>query len=352
MSDKLKIGIIFGGKSSEAEVSLTGGRNVFNSLDSSRFTSVAIYWDKNMVFWEIPETLIIRNTTKEVEDRLEKFGQKIAYEDLKNHFDLAFLVTHGKYGDDGCLQGLLELLKVPYTGSGVLACALGMDKGVQRKFMEAYGDINIPKYQVFNLSDWQNNQSVLKKIMAKDFGYPLVIKPTREGSTFGVTVVNDENGLASAVAEVEKYDFEFIVEPFLKGREFSCIVIGNDEPQAFLPTETIHQNEIFTYDDKYLPGASNKLTPMPIEQGIIEEIQKQCVNTYKALNCRNYARIDGFVVDNKVYITDPNSAASTGMGPSSWTFHQAAKAGYNIKDFLSKLIELALENHLNKKGSL
>ncbi|MBU1036929.1 ATP-grasp domain-containing protein [Patescibacteria group bacterium] len=352
MSEKLKIGIIFGGKTAEAEVSLAGGRNVFNNIDQSKFVPVALYWDRNFDFWEIPEVLIIRNTTKEIEERLAKLGEKIAYEKLKDLIDLAFLITHGKYGDDGCLQGLLELLRIPYTGSGVLASALGMDKGVQRKIMAAYNNINIPKYQVIHINEWQKDESKIRKKIEKEFNFPLVIKPTREGSTFGVTVVKDQDQLLSAIKEANKYDQEILIEPYLLGREFSCIVVGNEDPQAFLPTETIHQDEIFTYNDKYLPGASNKITPMEIEQGIIEEIQRQCVATFKALNCRNYARIDGFVVDGKVYITDPNSAASTGMGPSSWTFHQAAKAGFNIKDFLTRLIELALENHQNKKGPL
>jgi len=352
MNEKLKIGIIFGGNSSEAEVSLAGGRNVYNNFDLTRYQPIALYWDKNFRFWEIPETLIIRNTTKEIEDRLEKFAKRIFYEDLAKSIDLAFLVTHGKYGDDGCLQGLLELLNVPYTGSGVLSCASGMDKGMQRKFMEQYGGINVPKYKVIHLSDWQLNESQIRKMIEKEFSFPCVIKPTREGSTFGVTVVKSQADLAKAIDEAAFYDNEMLVESYLRGREFSCIVIGNDEPWAFLPTETIHSGEIFSYDDKYLPGASNKITPMEVEEEIIKEIQKQSILTFRALNCKNYARIDGFVVSSKVYITDPNSAASTGMGPASWTFHQAAKAGMSIKEFLSKLIDLALESQRNKKGPL
>lgn len=352
MSGKLKVGVIFGGKSSETEVSLTGGRNVFNNLDKKLFEPLAIYWDKNFCFWLIPETLIIRNTTKEIEDRLGGLGQRIFYEQLAQTIDFAFLVTHGKFGDDGCLQGLFELLGIPYSGSGVLGASLGLDKGMQRKFMSAFGGINLPKYEVLSLADWQKNKKDWSDKFARDFGFPLVIKPTREGSTFGVCLVKKPDDLDSGFAKAGEYDHEFLVEPFLDGREFSCVVLGNDAPIAFLPTETIHQNEIFGYDEKYLPGASNKITPMEVEPDLIAEIQAQCVRAYKAIGAKNYARIDGFLVDGKVYITDPNSAASTGMGPSSWTFHQAIKAGYNIKDFLSKLIEVGKENFVNKKGPL
>lgn len=351
MNEKLKIGIIFGGNSSEAEVSLAGGRNVYNNLDLSIYEPMAFYWDKNFRFWQIPETLIIRNTTKEIEERLEKFAVPVPYEDLPKKIDLAFLITHGKYGDDGCLQGLLELLHLPYTGSGVLSCALGMDKGMQRKLM-AGQMINIPKYQVINIQNWAREENQIKRDMERNFGYPLVIKPTREGSTFGVSVVKSPAELAKAINLASQYDNEILVEVYLKGREFSCIVMGNEQPQALLPTETIHQGEIFSYDDKYLPGASNKITPMAVGEEIIKEIQKQAVLTYLVLNCKNYARIDGFLVDGKVYITDPNSAASTGLGPSSWTFHQAAKAGMNVKEFLSKVIGLAWESQANKKGPL
>ena len=169
----------------------------------------------------------------------------------------------------------------------------------------------------------------------------------------GVVIIRNRAGWEQALKEVFSYDNEIVFEKYLKGREFSCVVIGNDDPQAFLPTETIHEGEIFTYDHKYLPGGSQKITPMEIGESVIKEIQRQALATYKILECKTFARIDGFVVeDETVLITDPNSGASTGMGPSSWTFHQAALAEMNPSDFLTKLIELGLETHKHKKGCL
>jgi len=349
-----RIGVIFGGRSSEKEVSLAGGRHVYYHLDRTKFFPMAIYWDSEARFWQIPESLVIRNTCKEIEEHLkEKGAERILYDELKEKIDLAFLVTHGKYGDDGCLQGLLEILGVPYTGSGVLSAALGMDKSIQREFMKSDPKINLPQYLVINKDEWDKERERTIKEIETKFNYPLVSKPTREGSTIGVMLIRSRDDIEKGMRKALEYDNSILLEKYIKGREFSCIVFGNDQPTAFLPTETIYGSDIFTYDHKYLPGASKKITPIKIDQKIIRDIQDQSVRTYRALNCRGYARIDGFIEENgRVLITDPNSAASTGMGPSSWTYHQAALAGLDIPHFLTKIIEMAIEAHQNKKGAL
>ncbi|MEK7212635.1 MAG: ATP-grasp domain-containing protein [Patescibacteria group bacterium] len=352
---KFRIGVIFGGLSEEKEVALASGRHVYQTLDRTLFTPLPIFLDSQARFWKLPESLVIRNTCREVEENLETKGaMRIAYEALAEHIDLAFLTTHGKYGDDGCLQGLLELLKIPYTGSGVLSAALGIDKPMQRKLLaQSEADINLPEHLTFRKEEWQAKKAECIKTLEEKFGYPIVVKPTREGSTLGVMVIKKADDFDSAMNEVLCFDNVALFEPYIKGREFSCVVVGNKEPQAFLPTETIHQGDIFTYDHKYLPGASQKITPMEIDEKTIKEIQRQAVACYQALECKTLARIDGFITeDGQVLITDPNSAASTGMGPSSWTFHQASLAGISPRDFLTKLIELALQAHKQKKGSL
>ena len=353
MTERKRIGVVFGGRSSEREVSLMGGRNVYFSLDRHRYEPLAVYWDQRGRFWSIPETIVIRNTTKEVEDRLTNPGvERITFESLPERIDLAFLVTHGKYGDDGCLQGLLELLRLPYTGSGVLGAALGLDKVMQRKLLRLVPDIGLPQYVAVLRSQWPDTRGeVTTKILA--LGLPLVVKPSREGSTFGVHVVHHEQELAQALAGAFVFDNEVIAEEYLTGKEFSCIVMGNDEPVAWLPTETEHSSELFTYEEKYLPGGSKKITPIRVADSVITEIQRQAVLTCQALGLVGYARIDGFVtVDDRVLITDPNGAASTGLGPSSWTFHQAAAAGLSVADFLSRAIELGFAAHARKRGPL
>ncbi|EKD56060.1 MAG: hypothetical protein ACD_58C00306G0009 [uncultured bacterium] len=353
MSEKTKVGIIFGGLSLESEVSLTSGRNLYNNINKTLFDPIAIYISRDEQFWQLPETLIIRNTTKEIEERLEAKAILIEYEKLASIIDIAFLVTHGKFGDDGSLQGLMELLHVPYTGSGVLSAALGMDKDLQRKLIGLDKDINQPEYLTVNIIDWQANQDRVINSIEQKFVYPLVSKPAREGSTIGVETINSKDEFINKVKKSFIYDNKIIIEPYLKGREFSCMVVGGDKPRALLPTETIHSNEIFTYDEKYLPGASEKITPMDIDENIIKEIQRQSLACYIILGCSDYARIDGFVLDNnKVVITDPNSAASTGLGPSSWTWHQAVKAGYSVKDFITELINISQKSQTNKKYAI
>lgn len=344
MDKRAKIGIILGGLSLESEVSLTSGRNIFNNIDRSLFEPIAIYLSRDARFWRLPETLIIRNTTKEIEERVESKASWLSYEELPTTIDMAFLVTHGKFGDDGCLQGLMELLNIPYTGSGILAAALGMDKDLQRKLISLNKSIIQPQYQTVNMYDWQTKSNQIISQIESRFSYPLVAKPAREGSTIGVDIINNKNEFGEKIKEMFDFDNKIIIEPFLKGREFSCMVIGGDKPQALLPTETIHNNKIFTYDEKYLPGASEKITPMATSKKIIKEIQRQSLATFMVMGCSDYARIDGFMLENKkVVITDPNSAASTGLGPSSWTWHQAAQAGYTVKDFITKLIRISTE---------
>lgn len=355
MSNKLKkkrVGVVFGGKSSECEQSLNSGRNVYHNIDA-QFERVAVYWDKALRFWIIPETLVIRNTTKEVEERLATQGERVPIEELSRHIDIAFLVTHGKYGDDGVLQGVLELQSIPYTGSGVLSAALGMNKKMQRIVLEHIKGVRQPRYTVFSEQAWHTDKQKVMQNLEATFGYPMVTKPIREGSTFGVVVVKSQEDFATAVEEGFRFDTELLVEPYIEGREFSCVVMGNDVPEALLPTETVHHGEIFTYDEKYLPGASQKITPMDVDAAVIKEIQKQCELTYKALRMKGYARIDGFYTkQGEVLITDPNSAASCGMASSSWTFHQATEAGFTSAGFITKAIAFAIAGYEQKKGLL
>ncbi|MBI2609594.1 hypothetical protein HYW53_00260 [Candidatus Giovannonibacteria bacterium] len=352
---KLKVGVIFGGLSEEREVSLASGRQAYQLMDRVFFEPVAIYFSREAKFWKIPEALVIRNTCKEIEENLEaKAAIPISYEGLAKEIEFALLTTHGKYGDDGCIQGLLELLGIPYSGSGVLSAALGMDKPMQRKLLKFSPDnINIPEGEVIYKEDWERSKSEIASSLEKKFGFPLVTKPSREGSTLGVKLVKAKGDFDPAMAEAFRFDPSALIEKYLMGREFSCVVMGNKEPAAFLPTETIHNDEIFTYDHKYLPGGSEKVTPMEIDESVIKEIQRQAIAAYKALEAKTFARIDGFVLDSgEVLITDPNSGASTGLGPSSWTFHQASLAGLGPKDFITKLIELGMEAHQGKKGPL
>lgn len=350
--EKLRVGVILGGMSSEREVSLNSGRNVFDNLDREAYDPKAIFMDGQGQLWMIPWQLVSQNTTTDITERLATEARRIAYEGLRDEIDFAFISLHGKFGEDGCLQGLLELLRIPYTGPGVLASALGMDKHIQQMILKAEG-IGVPESTLVHEDQWRSDKDAVARSLFGRFKLPLVTKPPREGSSIGVTLVRDEASLARGVEEALKWDRAVLVEEFLEGTEFSSIILEEQgEPQALEVTEITPQSEYFTYDDKYMPGRCRKFTPpknIPAEA--VAVIKKEAVRAFKALGFRSYGRIDGFyLADGRVLITDPNSAS--GMAPSSFFFEQAACAGMLPSMIISRLIENALVIHKGKNGPL
>lgn len=349
---KLRVGIIFGGMSSEKEVSLNSGRNVYDNIDREKYEGIPIFMDDTARLWILPWQLISQNTTTDILEQLDRKARRISYEGLRDEIDFAFISLHGKYGDDGCIQGLLEILCIPYTGPGVLASALGMDKHIQQKILKFYG-IGVPESTIIQEKEWKEDRVGVEKKLTERFGLPFVTKPTREGSSIGVTIVNDSSSLERGMAEAFKWDTIALVEEYLDGIEFSCIVLEEDEtPLPLALTEIYPQSEFYTYDDKYMPGRCRKFTPPKnIPADVAEQIKEKAVQAFNALGFKSYGRIDGFVLkDGRVLITDPNS--SSGMAPSSFFFEQAACAGMLPSMIISSLIQISLKIHREKKGAL
>jgi D-alanine-D-alanine ligase len=351
--EKLRVGIIFGGMSSEKEVSLNSGRNVYDNMDREAYEPVPVFMDSGGRLWVIPWQLISQNTTTDVMERLEREASRLPYEALRDKIDFAFISLHGKYGDDGCIQGVLELLGIPYTGPGVLASAIGMDKHLQQEVLGAAG-IGVPRSIVIRERDWTARRGALEKEIVAAFGYPFVTKPAREGSSVGVRIIRNLKELEEGVAEALQWDTAVLAEEFLNGIEFSSIVLdGEDgEPVPLGLTEIYPQSEFYTYDDKYMPGRCRKFTPpRNIPREAAEAIKKEVIRAYRALGFRCYGRIDGFFLrDGRILVTDPNS--SSGMAPSSFFFEQAAEAGMLPSMIVSRLIEISLRIHREKKGPL
>ena len=371
---KHKVGVIFGGMSAENEVSLATGRYVYSLLDPQKFQGIPFYLDKNGGLWQVPDKLVIQNTIADVESRLEKEAQKIHFEDLKGKVDLVFNALLGKYGEDGCIQGVLELSRIPYTGSGILASALGMDKKTHKKMLAAAGfnvardflvqsslrsDSGQKEYRV------QSEVERWKSKIEETFGFPCVIKPTREGSSMGVSVVKNPEGLNVAFEYASKYDNEVLVEEYLRGLEYTCVVWGNKEPKAMLPTEIVFEGDFFTYEGKYMPGRAQTITPARVSPEILSEIQKVAVEVYKLIGCVGYGRVDGFVVGQDIYVTEPHTGSI--MVPSSFVFQQASQFKISLDDrftgkkvstpltprmLVSQIVEMASEAHRHKKGLL
>ena len=348
-TDRLRVGVVMGGMSSEREISLESGRNIYFNLNPQKYEGIPIFLDAEGRFWEIPLQLLVQNTTVDIIGRLEDGARRIAYEELKSVADFIYIGLHGKYGEDGCLQGLLELIGIPYAGSGVMASAIGMDKHVQRKLLAAAG-MKVPKYLAISEREWREKGQKMLERVEDTLGYPCVVKPTREGCSTGLSVVREQGQMGSAVENAFQWDTTALVEELLVGIEITCAVLGNREPTALLPTETLRQGDFLTVEEKFLPGEGENITPARLPEEMIRKVQEVMVQAYKVLGLKVYARLDGFVVDGEVIVTEPNTLP--GMTPSTCIFHQAAEAGMSPMEFVDRVIELSLEAHAHKKGPL
>ncbi|NIN69084.1 MAG: D-alanine--D-alanine ligase [Anaerolineae bacterium] len=348
-SKKLRVGVVLGGISSEREISLESGRNIYFNLNPQKYEGVPIFLDGEGKFWEIPLQLLVQNTTVDITDRLEEEATRIAYEELASVADFVYIGLHGKYGEDGCLQGLLELLGIPYTGSGVMASAIGMDKHLQRKLLAAAG-IKVPKYLPVTEREWAENEEEILGRVEDSLGYPCVVKPTREGCSTGLGVVREPGQMGAALENAFQWDTTALLEELLVGTEITCGVIGNRELTALPPTETIRKGEYLTVEEKFLPGEGENITPARLPEDLLKKIQEVMLQAYRALGLKVYARMDGFVVDGEVIVTEPNTLP--GMTPSTCIFHEAAEVGIGPMEFVDRIIELSLEAHARKKGPL
>ncbi len=340
----LRVGVFFGGPGSEAEVSLESGRHLYQILDPSRYTGVPIYVGKDRRFWDLPLKLLLLNATADIDRSLPE-ATSLPYETLKEHIDFALNTVHGKYGEDGCLQGLLELLDIPYNGSGVLGSAIGMDKPMARRLMEAAG-IKTPRYMIA-----RNDQQITSYQLLVT-SYPVIVKPTREGCSTGLSKVTDAAQLPQALLRAWQWDEVAMIDEFIDGMEVTTTVLGNTNPEALLPSETpvISSGGYLTLEDKFLPGQAPMITPARLPKDMIKKIQATCVTAYRALGLRGYARIDGFVRDSEVVINEVNTLP--GATPSTCLFQQAAAASMTPMDLVTRIIELGIEAHKNKRGPL
>lgn len=350
---KMRIGLLFGGSSSEKEVSLEGGRNVFQKLDNDKYEATPIFIDSANRFWKISEFLLIQNTTADVERLLPTKAERVFYENLKNLIDFAFIIGHGKYLEDGCLQGFLELQKIPYNGSGVLGSALGMDKYVQRKILAACG-IKVPRYLMVEDGGWRKDASKTIAEIKNKIGFPCVVKPSREGCSTAIGIVREEGDLPQALTSAFHWDKRILVEEQIFGVEVTVSVLGNHTNRQALPvTETPWNKNLgyLTLQDKFLPGGAEMITPARLSPELTKKVQDIATKVCEVLNLIGYPRIDMFVRENEeVIVLEPNTLP--GITPSTMVFHQAAEVGMSSQDFLDKIIELGLEAHANKRGPL
>ena len=343
-----------GGRGSEREVSLNSGRTICDHLDTFRYTIIPLFQRSDGSLYLLPWGFLHRGKTSDFEHRLESEAEKITWDSLKEHIDFMYTAVHGRYAEDGTLQGFLEVLGIPYLGSKVYASALGMDKIMQKKVLQAH-NIVVPQGIVVrpqDLTAYIANPNPLYSQIDK-LGYPCIVKPHKEGSSIGVSVVKNKEELLPAVTKASQVDAHkdqaVIVEEYITGMEFCCITINDSKTGALIPltpTEIVcdPSTNFFDYEQKYMPGKSTKFTPARCSQELLEKIQHVSAQVTKALEFRTISRIDGFVMeDGAIVITDPNSLA--GMAPSSFVFQQAAKYGMSHTSFINHLIESELSQY-------
>lgn len=316
MKKKLKIGVLFGGKSAEHEVSISSAKNVIKALDKKKYQITPVKINKNGIF---------------------------DFKILKK-FDLIFPVMHGPFGEDGSMQGLLKLAGVPFVGAGVLGSAVGMDKEVMKRLLRDAG-IPIGKF-VAKKSGEKINFKEIKKVL----GLPVFVKPANMGSSVGVSKARNESELKKAIQEAFKYDTKILIEEFIPGREIECAVLGNDAPVASVPGEIIANQEFYSYDAKYIDEGSVAEIPARIDKKIAKLIRELAVKTFQTLNCEGLGRVDFFQTKSgKIYINEINTIpgfTDISMYPKLWE-----ASGIPQTKLLDILISLAMER-FNKEKKL
>ncbi|MBI5038023.1 MAG: D-alanine--D-alanine ligase [Candidatus Kerfeldbacteria bacterium] len=364
MAKRIRIGIIFGGRSSEHEVSLVSATSVMQHLNPKKFEVVPIGITKSgaWVTEANPLRRLKGNTqlstpsesiiTPDANARgLVTVRTKKKIEHQLSTLDVVFPVLHGPYGEDGTIQGLLELANIPYVGSGVLGSAVAMDKVVQKQVCQQL-DIPVVPYTSVKLDDLSKRRATVLRAV-QQLGYPVFVKPANLGSSVGISKVKTQRDLIAAIRYAGRYDRKIIIEKaVVQPREIEVAVLGNDQPQASLPGEIISSNEFYDYDAKYVDGKSFDQIPARLPKNIITAIQRWAVQAFTACNCAGLARVDFLVSkkDGRVFLNEINTIpgfTSISMYPKLW---QAS--GLSYSKLLEKLIALALERFKQKKNLL
>ena len=349
--DKKVIAILFGGASSEHEVSKLSAANIIAALDEDKYFVLPVYitrdgrwflYDgakdniKNLQ-WEKFATPVVLSPDTTHHGILRLVGDKFKV----MHVDVAFPVLHGKNGEDGTVQGLLELAGIPYVGSGVASSAICMDK-IHTNMVAATIGLKQADYLVFDKKDLDDGiEEVVKKIRY-ELKYPCFVKPASTGSSVGISKARNKKELVLALAEAAKHDCKITVEKMVSGREIECAVLGNDNPLASVVGEITYETEFYCYDAKYTNSTSRNIVPADLPTDVAEQIRQQSLAIYKVIGCRGLARVDFFVDDaGEVIFNEINTMpgfTDISMYPMLWL-----GTGMTYEQLVDRLIELAAE---------
>lgn len=377
---RLRVGVLYGGRSGEHEVSLASAAAVFANLDRARYEPVPLRIDKDGR-WSLadrvptavsaaevieharveaarptrggrevhlvarPSEETILSIDRGVTTRLDE-GQAVV---TGLNLDVIFPVLHGPYGEDGTIQGLLELANVPYVGAGVLASAVGMDKGVMKIIFAAHG-LPVGPYRVVMHRDWQSARDRVAADLESALGYPMFVKPANLGSSVGISKAKERSTLVDAMDLAGAYDRKIVVEAaVLEAREIECAVLGNDDPEASVPGEVIPSREFYDYEAKYLDDGSEIVIPADLPAATAAEVRRLAIAAFHAIDCAGMARVDFLLArrTGSLYLSEVNTIP--GFTRISMFSKLWGASGLEYPALLDRLIALALERHADKQ---
>jgi D-alanine-D-alanine ligase len=354
----LRVGVLFGGRSGEHEVSLVSAASVIAALDPAKYEVVPIGISREGR-WHVgsrprgPLSEVLRKgqtVIPSADPSGPKFFARNGWggSNRARAVDVIFPVLHGTFGEDGTIQGLLELAGIPYVGAGVLGSAAGMDKDVMKRLFRDAG-LPVVDWVMVLRSEWKQSPARLRKLIETELGYPLFVKPANLGSSVGISKVRGRAELARALDLAAAYDRKVIVEKGLDAREIECSVLGNEKPEASVPGEIIPVNEFYDYEAKYVKEGSELIIPGKLSRAQTRCVKDLALRAFRAVDCAGMARVD-FLLDRpsgKLFVNEVNTIP--GFTPISMYPKMWEASGLPYPALLDRLIELALERHREKE---
>ena len=353
---RLRVGVIFGGRSGEHEVSLASAASVVRALDPEKYEAVPIGIGKDGRWFigtpaqkMLPD--VLRQGQRVMLSADPNVGALMPLEHSgagSQRVDVIFPVLHGTYGEDGTVQGLLDLAGLPYVGSGVIGSAVGMDKDMaKRLFLQAR--LPVGEFLAILRSEWESGRERILQAVAKKFRFPLFVKPATLGSSVGMTKVHKREELPAALDLAAEFAQKILVERNIRGREIEVSVLGNDEPQASVPGEIIPHREFYDYTAKYLEEGTRLEIPAKLTKAQVQRFQEYAVRAFRCLECRGMARVDFFLErpSGRIYVNEINTIpgfTSISMYPKLWE-----ASGIPYRELIDRLIQLALAEHREKQ---
>jgi D-alanine-D-alanine ligase len=353
---KLRVGLLFGGRSGEHEVSIKSARAIAKALsaeeNANKYEILPFYIQKDgrWLAGEAPQKVLETGSPLLESEQSTSEAQTLSkwqYPSQVAQVDVWFPILHGPNGEDGTIQGLLTLMQVPFVGSGVLGSAVGMDKIAMKMAFEQAGLAQV-KYKAITRAQVWSNPCVFPKLcddIEAALGYPAFVKPANLGSSVGIAKVRSRQELEAALDSAASYDRRLVVEAGVVAREVECAVLGNDQPQASVIGEITYDSDFYDYETKYTEGRADLLIPAPLPDAIARQIQDMALQAFAAVDAAGLARVDFFYVEatQEVFINEINTLpgfTATSMYPQLW-----AQSGVSFPELVDRLIQLALERH-------